>query len=547
MKRFPLLLLALLAMTAGSAHLPEDFVWETMSHDSSGSMPVGGGDVGLNVWAEDGNLLFYISHNGAFDEHGTLLKQGRVRLSIPGDTLAPFTQRLRLSEGWCEVAINGSRVSVWADVNKPVVHVEIESPSPILPEISYESWRYTDRPFRKGEGRQNAWKWASPKGKVTTRDSISVSDGGLTFFHHNPSLTIFDKTVQAEGLDSLKNQIGDPLACLVSGGILLGNNLRFDGTEDGVYAGTDYRAWKFGASKSSRKHHYTILLHNAQTADTKEWVSGIDSLKSKINLVRDRKDTQEWWKRFWERSYIAPPTDADTTVTRMVRNLELFRYMLGCNAHGEYPTKFNGGLFTFDPIFVDSAQTFTPDYRNWGGTTMTAQNQRLVYWPMLKSGDADMMHSQLDLYLRMLPTAELRTRAYWGHGGGCFGEQIEIFGLPNLMEYGTKRPTYSDPGVEYNAWLEYEWDTVLEFCQMALEAERYAGLEMTRYRPLIESALTFFDEHYRLLASRRGSKELDGDGKLVLYPGSGCETYKMAANAASAVAALRRVASSYAE
>jgi hypothetical protein len=24
------------------------------------------------------------------------------------------------------------------------------------------------------------------------------------------------------------------------------------------------------------------------------------------------------------------------------------RYLLACNAHGEYPTKFNGGLFTFD-------------------------------------------------------------------------------------------------------------------------------------------------------------------------------------------------------
>ena len=46
---------------------------------------------------------------------------------------------------------------------------------------------------------------------------------------------------------------------------------------------------------------------------------------------------------------------------------------------------------------------------------MTAQNQRLVYWPMLKSGDFDLMKSQFDFYLRLLPTAEARTRAYWGH------------------------------------------------------------------------------------------------------------------------------------
>lgn len=176
---------------------------------------------------------------------------------------------------------------------------------------------------------------------------------------------------------------------------------------------------------------------------------------------------------------------------------------------------------------------------------MTAQNQRLVYWPMLKSGDFDMMKPQFDFYNRMLDNAELRSEVYWKHDGACFAEQIELFGLPNMMEYGSKRPAWADPGVEYNAWLEYEWDTVLEFCQMMLESARYAGTDISEYRPLIESSLTFFDEHYRYLASRRGSKNLDGDGKLILFPGSGCETYKMTNNAASTVAALRRVTGDY--
>ena len=65
--------------------------------------------------------------------------------------------------------------------------------------------------------------------------------------------------------------------------------------------------------------------------------------------------------------------------------------MLGCNAYSQWPTKFNGGLFTFDPMYVYQIMEFTPDFRKWGGGTMTAQNQRLVYWPMLKSGDFDLM------------------------------------------------------------------------------------------------------------------------------------------------------------
>jgi hypothetical protein len=146
----------------------------------------------------------------------------------------------------------------------------------------------------------------------------------------------------------------------------------------------------------------------------------------------------------------------------MGRNYQLFRYMLGCNANGQYPTKFNGGLFTFDPSLTDTALSFTPDFRNWGGGTMTAQNQRLVYYPLIRSGDFDLLRPQLEFYRRLLPAAELRTAVYWRHGGASFTEQLESFGLPNAAEYGWNMPAAHDKGVEYNAWLEYEWDTVLE-------------------------------------------------------------------------------------
>jgi hypothetical protein len=172
---------------------------------------------------------------------------------------------------------------------------------------------------------------------------------------------------------------------------------------------------------------------------------------------------------------------------------------------------------------VDSAATFTPDYRKWGGGTMTAQNQRLVYWPMLKSGDYDLLRPQLDTYLRMLPNAVAWSWQHWNHGGACFSEQIENFGLPNPAEYG-KHKDGDDWGVEKNKWLEYEWDTALEFCQMALLMRPLQpDSTLDKYQPLIDETLRFFACHYP---------------SLVIYPGSGCETYKMARNPASTVAAL---------
>jgi hypothetical protein len=76
---------------------------------------------------------------------------------------------------------------------------------------------------------------------------------------------------------------------------------------------------------------------------------------------------------------------------------------------------------------------------------------------------------------------------------------------------------------------------------MMLETEHYAGKDIKEYIPFIESCLTFFNEHYQYIAKQQGSKTFDGNGHLVLYPGSGAETYKMAYNATSTIAALHTV------
>lgn len=547
-------------------------IWNTPSRNSSESMPCGGGDIGMNIWVEEGDILFYLSRSGTFDENNCQLKQGRFRIRLfpsPFKDAKDFRQELKLKDGYVEVSAGGTQIQLWADVYHPVVHVEITNAQPLRTEVSYENWRYKERMIRKGEGQQCSYKWAPPKGAVTTADFVSLSskrklpgmtkkENLLLFYHRNPEQTVFDIVVAQQGMENVKSQMMNPLKHLTFGGYLFGDNLEYTGTTDNIYAGTDYRAWNFRSSKVSRKEQFCIVLHTEQTATVEQWEQDLQinlqriapqgKISSKI-VSQDKKQTRLWWNAFWQRSFIEPIGDTenknDSDIKEITRNYTLFRYMLGCNAYGSVPTKFNGGLFTFDPCHIDEKQAFTPDYRKWGGGTMTAQNQRLVYWPMLKSGDFDMMSSQFDFYNRMLKNAELRTQVYWQHNGACFCEQIENYGLPNPAEYGFKRPEWFDKGVEYNAWLEYEWDTILEFCQMILETKNYANADITPYLPLIESSLTFFDEHYRQLASCRGRKALDGNGQLVLFPGSACETYKMTNNASSTIAALRTVLENY--
>jgi len=526
-----------------SKGIEPDFTWTSPSHNSSESMPCGGGDVGMNVWVENGDMLFYVARSGAFDEHNTLLKQGRFRIRLtpnPFQNASDFRQTLKLNDGYVEITANGTKIQLWADVFKPVVHVEIQSKQKISSEIRYENWRCADRLVRKGEGQQNSYKWAIPAGLTTTKDSVFTSENSVTFFHRNPIKTIFDLTVEQQGLEKVKSDLYNPLSNLTSGGKLWGENLTFSGIEKGVYAGTDFQAWIFRSRKPHTKLNISIALEVSQNEKLTDWNNALNKTIASVQMKADKKKSVVWWKEFWQRSFIHIEGEA----ANLSRNYTLFRYMLGCNAHSNWPTRFNGGLFTFDPVYVDSSAKFTPDYRKWSGGTFTAQNQRLIYWPMLKSGDFDLMLPQFDFYNRLLKTAELRSKTYWNHGGACFAEQIESFGLPNYTEYGLKRPDYFDKGVEYNAWLEYEWDTALEFCQMILEINNYANADISKYKPLIESCVRFFDEHYRYLAQQRGRKVLDGDGKLVIYPGSACETYKMANNPSSTIAALRTVLTS---
>jgi len=524
-------------------------IWTSQSKNSGESMPCGGGDIGLNVWVENGELFFYIAKSGTFDENNALLKLGRVRIKLSPNPFegTQFQQVLDLKNGFVTInASNGkltTQITIRVDVFHPLIQVNIESNRAVVTEAIYESWRYKDRPSRGRANNANSYKWA-PGDVKTLKDEISFDKNGVLFYHHNHPSSVFDITVNQQGLDSVKDQLFNPLKGLTFGGRMEGKNMKPTGETEGVYLNTDFKGWKLKSS-SSRSQILSIYLFKKQVGSIEEWKNGLAKTIEETTLDKNYlNNSRNWWKAYWDRSFIIINNDkiSDTSIAWQVgRNYQLFRYMLGCNPFGDYPTKFNGGLFTYDPALVDTSFSYTPDFRNWGGGVHTAQNQRLVYFPMIKNGDFDLMKPQFDFYFRILENAELRSKIYWNHEGACFTEQMENFGLPNMAEYGLKRPPDFDKGVEYNAWLEYVWDTSLEFCLMMLEEERYTQKNITSYLPFIESCLRFFDEHYQYLARQRGIKALDGDGHLILFPGSNAETYKMANNASSTIAALKTI------
>jgi len=345
---------------------------------------------------------------GSFDENNTLLKSGRLRLKLfPNPFINKhFSQELILKDGYVNVQCGEGRlktnVKIWVDVFHPVIHLDIKSNSKLSAEVVYENWRFQDRLQTGKENNANSWKWAKHVSVITKKDEFDYSNNQILFYHRNESPTVFDASIKQQGLDSVKTNLFNPLENLTSGGILFGKNFIKGKTGEGIYLNTAFKSWSLKSKYPDRNHSINIVLHNSQTKDLDSWKNELNSVVTKSN--DSPTASISWWNEYWNRSYILinpNNINKEDEAWQVGQNYQLFRYMLGCNAKGSYPNKFNGGLFTVDPVFTDSTIKGTPDHRNWGGGTFTAQNQRLVYWPMLKSGDADLMKPQFDFYNRL--------------------------------------------------------------------------------------------------------------------------------------------------
>ena len=120
-------------------------VWDSPSKNSSGSMPLGNGDIGLNAWVEEnGDLLFFISKTDSWSDAGRLLKLGQVRVRLkPSLAARPFRQELQLQNG--QIAIQSgaggsvTKLRLWVDANRPVIHIQGESQKKIAPIIALKS------------------------------------------------------------------------------------------------------------------------------------------------------------------------------------------------------------------------------------------------------------------------------------------------------------------------------------------------------------------------------------------------------------------------
>lgn len=284
-------------------------IWNTPSKGSHESMPCGGGSIGMNVWVENGELYFYFSRSGTFDANNGFLKGGRVKIHLTPNPFesGDFRQELKLEDGYIEITAGKEKniIEIWADVFHPVIHVDVKGSRKTDIEVSYESWRYKNRLLRKDESHFNSYKGNPPEGLFTAKDSIGFIDNQIGFCHRNAAETVFDRTVERQGLNDVKDQMMNPLKHLTFGGRIYGDNLVAGKTYTGIYTDTDFKGWSLKSRKPAQEHQIRLALATLQCENPADWETMLNKTISKVQTDKKAKQkTRQWWNSYWKRSYV---------------------------------------------------------------------------------------------------------------------------------------------------------------------------------------------------------------------------------------------------
>lgn len=560
MKTLKCFLIGILSCTCSLSHSQTsqlhnyNISWESPSKDPSGQMPLGNGDIAAGVYAiEDGDLYLLLAKNDAYTHSGDIFKTGRVKISLSPNPFArglPFRQEMDMNTGSVKIDAAGIEIRVWADANRPVYHVEINADEDISVSAEPEFWqRFESCAFNNfdvtGDSTQSNQK-ESP-----TQDVRVDQNGHIIWYYAVGKNSVFDADMKYYDVEDMIGKYPDPYMYNTFGNLLESPDLTLD---KGIMKG--------------RGKVFDIRIHSLtqKTPDAAEWIKSIEKqAEMSINVHSDWDRHCQWWSEFWNRSWIyvwdntlaaeyrgkldsegykTTRTEEDEAAL-VTQSYNVFRYLMACQSRGEVQAKFNGGLFTqqlrcteenkWNKVVTkqaDGSLLSHEDDRDWG-RRFTFQNQRLLYWPLVMSGDFDLMQPFFNYYANLLPVRKAITQAWFSHEGAYYRENIEPTGAER--DCGREgKPLKVAPGENMGQgyYHSFYFTSGLEIVAMMIDYVNFSGDENYRDKVLVPFArevLLFFDKHY----------QRDSNGKIVLDPAMVLETFWIAVNPAPDIAGLQ--------
>ena len=523
--------------------------WDSASETLGGTMPLGNGELCVNAWFEpQARVQLVFGRTDSWDEFGRLAKVGAVEVNFLGDgfdpSLAePFKQTFDASTGMIDVAFGPegkeTRVKLWIDTNRPVAVVEVDSDLEISPRARLRYWRYADGVTIPAPEVSDVF-WRSADGeKVHVRPDVILESEALKdqnricIYQRNQKQKYFDENIKTQGLEDYPG-MKDPYVDRTFGLIACGTTAVWQDKET-------------LASAPGKSHRFEIAVYAAQTETFDQWLAQTSRYLDEAAatpVAERRKATLDYWRAFTDRSWIvfspnqkacADLSDEERAAVaaetyELTRGYALKRFLIACEGRGNFPIKFNGGLFTVAPQGNPSSH----DYRRWGPGYWW-QNTRLPYYATLMSGDYDLMTPMFNMYCGLVPLCEFRAKKYFGIDGAYFPECIYFTGEVFPQTYGLTPWNERENKLQESGWHMREWVGGLELAFLALryyEDTLDEEFLKTRAIPTANSILKFFDGYYKVDPET---------GKLWMSPAQAAETWWDCDNPATEISGIRAV------
>lgn len=495
--------------------------------DSWSSMPLGNGEISAQVWTDkEGKLQMYFGTTDSRDGMDNVIKVGKLTIQFEPDILsskAGYREELLLNEGIFQIRNKWADLSFRVDANHPEIIISGSIKIPVKIKVTNNVWRNETRDYTSGEFIAEYRDEEMPFHPFMEADKKIQQQDGLMWFHRNRNEVFWNGVMKANAL--LDEGIVNPLKNRTSGAYVQGTGLQ--PLNDSVL--TSSRASKEFLIKT------TVLVKQADAEA--EYINSLRGLSTGL----DKNDEataltahKNWWKEYWNRSYVyfnSANKALNDTLTVLNRGYILQRYVNAIGGRGKLPVKFNGSTLVLDtynaPIGRVSGKS--ADARLWGGAYWW-QNTRLIYYPMLASGDFDQLQPFIKFYADLLPLMKKMTQKFYKHPGARFNETMHFWGAWRGGDIGWNR-TNLQPGISTNPYIKDLIITGLEMSNFLLDYYGFTGDEkMLREQtlPFIKEILLYYDKHYYR----------DAKGTLLITPAQSLETYINGVNPTPDIAGL---------
>lgn len=496
--------------------------------DSWSSLPLGNGEISTQAWTtEDGNIQFYFGTTDSRDGMDNVIKIGKLTIGFEPNILVNgtnYSEELLLSEGVLAIRNSLADIRIRVDANHPEIVVSGSSKLPVKISVTNNVWRNETRSWSKDEYVEEYGDNQMPFSPFMEADKKKVVKDGILWFHRNENEVFWNELMKVN--DLLNDGIANPLKNRTSGAFVQGAGLQ--PLNDSMLVS--------GAAQRNIFIKTTVLVQQTDTEETyinslQKLVTGLDKKREVATVSAHKK----WWNDYWNRSYVYFNSDiksVNDTLQLLNRGYVLQRYVNAIGAKGNLPVKFNGSTLVLDTYkqSIGRVSGKSADARLWGGAYWW-QNTRVIYYPMLASGDFDQLQTFIRFYVDdLLPVMKKMTKKFYKIEGARFIETAHFWGAWRGGDISWNR-TNLQPGMSNNPYIKDLIITGLEMAHFLLDYYTYTGDKKMLHEktmPFIKEVLLFYDQFYLR----------DPAGKLLIAPAQSLETYIEGVNPTPDIAGL---------